>query len=167
MYANFLGGPLATLWAMQAVFPSMKEHGGKIVNTSSLNGQVGRAFTAHYNAAKEGIRALTRTAAREWAQYGINVNVVSPTIRSDSVINVLTQVPEYEQLLVNATPLRVLGEPSEVGQVMVFLASDASRMITGQTFMLDKGRSMLSDVRHLRYPDERHSLVGSMEKKWY
>ena len=41
MYANFLGGPLATLWAMQAVFPYMKDHGGRIINTSSLNGQVG------------------------------------------------------------------------------------------------------------------------------
>lgn len=65
MYAEFRGGVLASLWAMQAVFPSMSDRrNGRIINTSSLNGQVGRAQTAHYNAAKEGVRAITRTAAK-------------------------------------------------------------------------------------------------------
>jgi NAD(P)-dependent dehydrogenase (short-subunit alcohol dehydrogenase family) len=167
MYANFLGGPLATLWAMQAVFPYMKNHGGRIINTSSLNGQVGRVFTAHYNVAKEGVRALTRTAAREWAKYGITVNVVSPTILSDSVSQAIEKAPQFADLLIGGTPLRAIGEPWEVGRVMVFLGSDDSRLITGMTFMLDKGRIMNADARPLRYPGEGLDLIGTMDKKWY
>jgi NAD(P)-dependent dehydrogenase (short-subunit alcohol dehydrogenase family) len=167
MYANFLGGPLATMWAMQAVFPYMKEHGGRIINTSSLNGQVGRVFTAHYNAAKEGIRAITRTAAREWAKYGITVNVVSPTILSDGVSKAIEKAPQFADVLISGTPLRAIGEPWEVGRIMAFLGSDDSRLITGMTFMLDKGRIMNADARHLRYSDAEYSLVGTMEKKWY
>ena len=168
MYANFVGGPMATMWAMQAVFPTMKEHGGgRIVNTSSLNGQVGRVFTAAYNAAKEGVRAITRTAAREWAQYGINVNVVSPTILSDSVNAGLAQNPKFLDMLESGTPLRRVGIPEEAGRVVAFLASDDAAYITGTTFMLDKGRIMNADARHLRYPDERTGLVGTMQEKWY
>ena len=167
MYANFLGGPMASLWAMQAVFPVMKERGGRIINTSSLNGQVGRTFTCAYNAAKEGVRALTRTAAREWAQYGITVNVVSPTILSDSVNAGLEQNPKFLDMLERGTPLRRVGIPTEAGRVVVFLASDDAAYITGATFMLDKGRVMHADARQLRYPDERGELVGTMQEKWY
>jgi NAD(P)-dependent dehydrogenase (short-subunit alcohol dehydrogenase family) len=167
MYANYLGGPLATLWAMQAVFPTMKGRGGRIINTSSLNGQVGRTFTGAYNAAKEGVRALTRTAAREWAQYGITVNVVSPTILSDSVNAGLEQNPKFLDMLESGTPLRRVGIPAEAGRVVVFLASDDAAYITGATFMLDKGRIMHADARQLRYPDERHEVVGTMQDKWY
>jgi NAD(P)-dependent dehydrogenase (short-subunit alcohol dehydrogenase family) len=168
MYANFVGGPMATMWAMQAVFPTMKEHGGgRIVNTSSLNGQVGRVFTAGYNAAKEGVRAITRTAAREWAKYGINVNVVSPTILSDSVNAGLAQNPKFLDMLESGTPLRRVGIPTEAGRIVVFLASDDASYITGATFMLDKGRVMHADARQLRYPDERGELVGTMQEKWY
>jgi NAD(P)-dependent dehydrogenase (short-subunit alcohol dehydrogenase family) len=168
MYANFVGGPMATMWAMQAVFPTMKEHGGgRIVNTSSLNGQVGRVFTAGYNAAKEGVRAITRTAAREWAKYGINVNVVSPTILSDSVNAGLAQNPKFLDMLESGTPLRRVGIPEEAGRVVAFLASDDAAYITGTTFMLDKGRIMNADARHLRYPDEHTDVVGTMQEKWY
>jgi NAD(P)-dependent dehydrogenase (short-subunit alcohol dehydrogenase family) len=167
MYANFLGGPLATLWAMQAVFPLMREHGGRIVNTSSLNGQVGRTFTAHYNAAKEAVRAITRTAAREWAQYGITVNVVSPTALSDSVSTAVEANPEFLTMLERGTPLGRVGTPAEIGKVVAFLASDASAYVTGATFMLDKGRVMHADARQLRYPDGEAAVVGSMQEKWY
>jgi NAD(P)-dependent dehydrogenase (short-subunit alcohol dehydrogenase family) len=167
MHANFVGGPLATMWAMQAVFPTMKERGGRIVNTSSLNGQVGRVFTAAYNVAKEGVRAITRTAAREWAQYGITVNVVSPTILSDSVNAGLAQNPKFLDMLESGTPLRRVGIPEEAGRAVAFLASDDAAYITGTTFMLDKGRIMNADARHLRYPDERTELVGTMQEKWY
>jgi NAD(P)-dependent dehydrogenase (short-subunit alcohol dehydrogenase family) len=145
----------------------MKERGGRIVNTSSLNGQVGRVFTAAYNTAKEGVRAITRTAAREWARYGITVNVVSPTILSDSVNAGLAQNPKFLDMLESGTPLRRVGIPEEAGRVVAFLASDDASYITGTTFMLDKGRIMNADARHLRYADERTELVGTMQEKWY
>jgi NAD(P)-dependent dehydrogenase (short-subunit alcohol dehydrogenase family) len=168
MYANFLGGAVASMWAMQAVFPTMRGNGGgRIVNMSSLNGQVGRMLTTHYNAAKEAVRALTRTAAREWAKYGITVNVVSPTIKSDSVARALEKQPEFGDFLVSGTPLRAIGEPREAGRLIAFLAGDDSRLITGMTFMCDKGRIMSSDARLLRYPDERPAMVGTSDRKWY
>ena len=72
-------GTLGTLWAMQAVFPHMKAQGwGRIVNVASANGIRGAAGYGPYNASKEAIRALTRTAAREWAKYGIVANCYCP-----------------------------------------------------------------------------------------
>jgi NAD(P)-dependent dehydrogenase (short-subunit alcohol dehydrogenase family) len=167
LYANVLGGVVASMWAMQAVFPTMRERGGRIVNTSSLNGQVGRMYTASYNVAKEGVRAITRTAAREWAKYGITVNVVSPTILSDAVRSGLEKAPAFGDYLVQGTPLRAVGEPWEAGRLFTFLASDDSRAITGMTFMCDKGRIMNADARHLRYPDDRHAAVADTGRKWY
>jgi len=68
-------GTLGTLWGMQAVFPHMRDAGyGRIVNVGSANGIRGAAGFGPYNASKEAIRALTRTAAREWARYGIVTN---------------------------------------------------------------------------------------------
>ena len=63
---TFRTGVLATLWGMKAVFPHMKDRGGKIINFGSHLGQIGGEGTAAYNATKEAIRALSRTAAREW-----------------------------------------------------------------------------------------------------
>jgi NAD(P)-dependent dehydrogenase (short-subunit alcohol dehydrogenase family) len=75
----YRGGPLHTLWAMQAVFPHMvAQGGGRIVNFVSLNGINAHMYSADYNAAKEAIRALTRTAAREWAHRNILVNAIAP-----------------------------------------------------------------------------------------
>jgi NAD(P)-dependent dehydrogenase (short-subunit alcohol dehydrogenase family) len=71
---------------MQAVFHLMKKRGGKIINFSSIAGQQGRPMSAAYNCTKEGVRALTRTAAREWGKYAINVNVISPLLESDAVL---------------------------------------------------------------------------------
>jgi 2-hydroxycyclohexanecarboxyl-CoA dehydrogenase len=75
---TFRTGALATLWGMKAVFPCMKDRGGKIINFGSSLGQIGGEGTAAYNATKEAIRALSRTAAREWGKYKINVNVINP-----------------------------------------------------------------------------------------
>jgi 2-hydroxycyclohexanecarboxyl-CoA dehydrogenase len=68
---TFRTGASATLWGMQAVFSSMKEHGGKIINFASGSGMEGFPGNTCYNATKEAIRALTRTAAREWGKYRI------------------------------------------------------------------------------------------------
>ena len=75
---TFRTGAMATLWGMQAVFPIMKERGwGKIINFASTSGMLGTTGNTSYNMTKEAVRALSRTAANEWGQHGINVNVIS------------------------------------------------------------------------------------------
>src|SRR3546814_21067179 len=70
---------------MQEVFPHMKARGGgAIINFGSMRGTIATPFTAAYNAAKEAISALSRTAANEWGQYGIRVHVINPVIATDS-----------------------------------------------------------------------------------
>ena len=139
MYANFLGGAVASMWAMQAVFPTMRGNGGgRIVNMSSLNGQVGRMLTTHYNAAKEAVRALTRTAAREWAKYGITVNVVSPaTVDTPLLRGMLT--PEQIERREKANPMGRLGRPEDVAAAVLFFASPGADYVTGQVLSVNGG----------------------------
>lgn len=143
---SFQEGVKGTLFVMQAVFPSMKDRGGRIINFGSRNGQAGKGGTAAYNANKEAIRALTRTAAREWARYGINVNVINPTVVSDTLAARFATQPDLRSVIERQTPLGEIGQPWEVGRVCVFLSSEDSSFITGMTFMLDRGRAMNADA---------------------
>ncbi|MGE0665347.1 MAG: SDR family NAD(P)-dependent oxidoreductase [Sphingomonadales bacterium] len=141
---TFDSGAMATLWAMQAVFPIMKEKKwGKIINFSSTSGILGTTGNTAYNMAKEAIRAVSRTAANEWGQFGINVNIVSPTLASDAFENWRKARPEFVTALEQALPMRYLGDPLIHGAPLcVFLASHGSDYITGQTFMLNGGKMM-------------------------
>lgn len=138
-------GLMATLWAMQAVFPHMKAQGrGKIINFGSMAGQRGESTTAPYNATKEAIRSLSRTAAREWGRHGINVNVINPAALSHALTTFFKDFPpppgtESAQHI----PLRRLGDPEkDIAPVAVFLASDDSNYLTGMTMMADGGLLM-------------------------
>jgi 2-hydroxycyclohexanecarboxyl-CoA dehydrogenase len=136
-------GLLATLWGMKAVFPHMRDRGGKIINLCSPAGQVGMAFSAAYNATKEGVRALTRTGAREWGKYRINVNVISPSVRTDSLERYEKEDPEFIRASLQNVPLGRFGDPiKDAGPLAVFLGSSDSDFITGMTFMLDGGLFM-------------------------
>jgi len=142
---SFRTGAVASLWAMQAVFPSMKAQGwGKIVNFSSTSGLLGTTGNTPYNMNKEAVRALTRTAANEWGQHGINVNIISPTLRTDAFEAWEVDRPEFVKKLRESLPMRRLGEPDrDAGPLAVFLATHASDYMTGQTFMLNGGKVML------------------------
>jgi NAD(P)-dependent dehydrogenase (short-subunit alcohol dehydrogenase family) len=136
-------GLMATLWGMKAVFPHMKGHGGKIINMSSMAGQIGIAGAAAYNATKEGVRALTRTAAREWGKYKINVNVVSPSVWTDGLDEFDKKNPEFIKASLANIPLGRYGDPiKDMGPLAIFLGSSDSDYITGMTFMLDGGLFM-------------------------
>ncbi len=135
-------GLMGTLWCMRAVFPHMKDRGGKIINFGSLAGQRGSAGSAAYNATKEAIRALTRTAAREWGRYRITVNVINPAARSHAL-------DEYQKSNPNKidsarqVPLGRLGDPlTDIAPAAVFLASSDSDYVTGLTMMVDGGLLM-------------------------
>ncbi len=131
-------GPLA---AMQAAFTSMRAHGwGRIVNLCSLNGVNAHIGTLEYNAAKEALRTLTRTAAREWAPYGITVNAVCPGAKTAAARAVFDRHPELEVAAAAANPMGRLGDPSaDIAPVIAFLASEGAQYLTGNTLFVDGG----------------------------
>ncbi len=128
-------------WAMQAAFPLMRDQGyGRIVNLCSLNGVNAHIGTAEYNTAKEALRALTRTAAREWAGHGITANVICPGAKTAASRAVFAEHPELELMADSANPMGRLGDPdADIAPVAVFLASEESRYLTGNTLFVDGG----------------------------
>lgn len=137
----YRSGVLGTLWAMQAVYPYMKEAGwGRIVNFGSSMGRVGGAGFGAYNASKEAIRGLSRTAAREWARDGIIVNVIAPAAAPPRAVG-----SEHYEEFMRTSPMGRNGDPElDVGPIAHFLCSDACRFVTGQTFMVDGGNFLWS-----------------------
>lgn len=138
---GFHVGFYGPVWAMQAAFGPMRDHGwGRIVNLCSLNGVNAHVGTAEYNSAKEALRALTRTAAREWAGYGICANVICPGAKTAASRAVFAEHPELEALADAANPMGRLGDPAaDIAPVAVFLASDDCRYLTGNTLFVDGG----------------------------
>ncbi|MGY1815802.1 SDR family NAD(P)-dependent oxidoreductase [Blastococcus sp. SYSU D00820] len=141
---SFTTGAMATLWGMQAVFPYMRAAGwGRVLNFSSTSGMLGTTGNAPYNMTKEAVRALSRTAANEWGQYGITVNVISPTLRTDAFEAWERDRPEFVRALRESLPMRRLGDPDrDAGPLAVFLAGRGSDYLTGMTFMLNGGKVM-------------------------
>lgn len=137
---TFDTGFRGTFWAMQAAFQHMRERGGRIVNFASGYGVVGNAGTVGYNITKEAVRALTRTAAREWARYGITANAVAPTARTDSADEIERANPEGMAAAIAAIPMGRLGDPRlDIAPAVLFLATDEARYVTGQTLGVDGG----------------------------
>lgn len=128
-------------WAMQAVFPGMHERGwGRIVNVCSLNGVNAHMGTTEYNCAKEALRALTRTAAREWAPWGVCVNAVCPAAKSAAFKRVMGEHPELEAAADASNPMGRIGDPdADIAPVIAFLSSDGARYLTGNTLFVDGG----------------------------
>ncbi|MGZ4714098.1 MAG: SDR family NAD(P)-dependent oxidoreductase [Acidimicrobiia bacterium] len=138
----YTSGVKGSLWAMQAVYPHMAAQGwGRIVNfVSSMGITGGRGFGA-YNASKEAIRALTRTAAREWAPDGIVVNCIAPAA-ADHHGDAAKQSEGY-RIFVESCPMGRQGDPeTDIGPLAWFLCSDACRYLTGHTLMADGGAFM-------------------------
>ena len=97
-------------------------------------------YTAEYNAAKEASRALARTAAREWAGRGIRVNVICPAAATEAYEAFRAMVPDHAAALLAQNPMGRMGDPEEdIGAVALFLASDDSRYVTGNTLFVDGG----------------------------
>ncbi len=137
----FRFGPMAALWAMQAVFPHMRQAGGgRIISMCSLNGINAHMYTAEYNMAKEALRALTRTAAREWARHSITANIICPGAATPSYEAFRRNSPENAAALLKQNPMGRMGDPErDIGGVALFLASDDSGYVTGNTIFADGG----------------------------
>ena len=137
-------GILGTIQHMQAAFPHLKERGGSIINFGSREGIHGGLGFGIYAATKEGVRALSRVAAREWGRHNIRVNVICPAALSPIAIKYLAEFPEQAEMYRKEISLGRFGDPeTDIGPVAVFLASDDSRYVTGQTINADGGQIML------------------------
>jgi NAD(P)-dependent dehydrogenase (short-subunit alcohol dehydrogenase family) len=141
---TFGSGLFGTLYHMQAAFPHLRERGGSVINYGTRQGIYGEPGDGIYGANKEAIRALSRSAAREWGQFGIRVNVINPAGLSPAAAKFSVENPERWQRYMADISLRRFGDPElDIAPVAVFLASDDSRYVTGQTLNVDGGQVML------------------------
>ena len=131
----------APKWTMEAALPHMKAQGwGRVINMGSLNGVNAHMGSADYNSAKEALRALTRTAAREWAAYGICCNIICPAAMVASTQRILEAQPGMIEAINAANPMGRMGDPeADIGGVALFLASEDARYLTGNTLFADGG----------------------------
>jgi NAD(P)-dependent dehydrogenase (short-subunit alcohol dehydrogenase family) len=137
---QFDSGPVAYLTFMQAVFPHMDGRDGRIVNLASCLGISCMETYGPYAMAKEAIRALTRTAAREWATRRITVNNLLPVADTDSVRQSMERRQTNE---IPPCPIPRLGNPAEdIVPMALFLASSEASYFTGYSFFADGGLSM-------------------------
>lgn len=137
-------GLIGSLQYMQSAFTHMRLQGsGSIINTGSSYSIMCPPGHADYASSKEAIRALTRTAAKEWGKYGIRVNTLQPAALSPYAEEYLQANGTYDAEVAKS-PLGYIGDSEkDVGPIALFLASDDSRYLTGQTLMADGGRVML------------------------
>ncbi|ATL27011.1 SDR family NAD(P)-dependent oxidoreductase [Streptomyces formicae] len=126
---------LGPFLGIQAVLPALKEAGGgSIVNVSSTAGLVGIAGHAAYGSSKFGLRGLTRSSALDLAKHRIRVNSVHPGAIDTPMVAAASAGRDWSHL-----PLGRMGRPEEVGELVLFLASDASSYVTGAEFTVDGG----------------------------
>lgn len=131
----------------QAVARAMvaNDHGGAIVNMSSVNGVMAIPTIASYNVSKGGVNQLTRVMALALADHGIRVNAVAPgTIATELAKNAVLGSDEAKQRIMSRTPMKRLGEPAEIADVCAFLVSSASSYMTGEIVYVDGGRMTLN-----------------------
>ncbi|WZL74810.1 3-oxoacyl-[acyl-carrier-protein] reductase [Clostridiaceae bacterium 35-E11] len=118
----------------------MKQKEGKIVNIASVVGIMGNAGQANYAASKAGIVGFTKSVAKELGSRGINVNAVAPGFIETDMTDALSD--EVKENLMAQIPLKQLGKPEDVANVVGFLCTDAANYITGQVLNVDGGMVM-------------------------
>ena len=119
--------------------------GGAIINMSSVNGVLAIPSIASYNVSKGGVNQLTRVMSLALADHGIRVNAVAPgTIATELAARAVLTSEDARARILSRTPMRRLGEPSEVADVVAWLASDAASYVTGEIVTVDGGRMTLN-----------------------
>jgi NAD(P)-dependent dehydrogenase (short-subunit alcohol dehydrogenase family) len=134
----------------QAVARIMRERGGgKIINISSVSGFKVQVPTGHYSIAKAGVIMATKVMALEWAEYNIRVNCIAPGAIDTRLYDaIFAALPEDQAKLqkeeaARRIPMGRVGKPREIANAVLFLASDASSYVTGQTFAVDGGSLLI------------------------
>ncbi len=144
MFEQWEAGVMGSIWLMQLCYPHMVARGGgSIINIASRIGTDGAPTMVAYGAAKEGLRALTKCAAKEWGPVGIRVNTVCPFAASPSMMSMRSSVePGEVDPRVAMVPLRRIGDcEHDIGAAVTFLAGPAAAFVTGQTLMVDGGQA--------------------------
>jgi 3-oxoacyl-[acyl-carrier protein] reductase len=132
-----------TFYCLQAVAkPMMEQKCGSIINVTSSAGLLGTIGQVNYTAAKGGVYALTKSAAKELARFGIRVNTIAPMAETD-MTQAIAHDPKFKEKYLERIPLGRFAQPEEIGPLVIFLASDESSYITGQTICIDGGMVML------------------------
>ena len=124
----------------QAARPMMKQKYGKIINMASVVGVTGNAGQVNYAASKAGVIGMTKSMAKELANRGVTVNAIAPGFIRTAMTDVLSDDVKAE--ITRVIPRGVMGETEDVANLAAFLASDASRYITGQVINVDGGMVM-------------------------
>lgn len=145
-----------TFLVSKYIIPLMLESGGSIINCSSVSGIAADFNRAGYNAAKGGVANLTRTMSIDYARDGIRVNSIAPgTIDTPLIEQILGEegAKRFKKSYELVDPMGRLGKPEEVGKVVLFLASDDSSYVTGESILIDGGHmaytwpgELLSDI---------------------
>jgi NAD(P)-dependent dehydrogenase (short-subunit alcohol dehydrogenase family) len=134
------GGPIAHMLFMRACYPYMKGRGGRIINFASSVGLIGQPGYVPYAVAKEGVRALTRIAAREWGKDNITVNNICPIAITDAFDSAIEETGWEPG---DMFPVPRMGDvDKDIAPVALFLASDDSAYMTGYSLMADGGFMM-------------------------
>lgn len=118
----------------------MKQRSGKIINIASIVGEMGNAGQANYAASKAGVIGLTKTLAREVASRGITVNAIAPGFIQTAMTDKIPE--EAKKKMMEVIPLAKLGQPEDVANACLFLASSAADYITGQVLNVNGGMLM-------------------------
>jgi NAD(P)-dependent dehydrogenase (short-subunit alcohol dehydrogenase family) len=135
---NVVGTILSMKHELKAMIPAGK---GSIINVSSLLGHRGFAYTSIYTASKHAVEGLTKAAALEVAESGIRVNAVAPGPVETAMLNRFTGTEEVKAGLASSVPMKRVGTPDELANVIVFLGSDKSSFVTGQVYSADGGKN--------------------------
>ncbi|SES63855.1 NAD(P)-dependent dehydrogenase, short-chain alcohol dehydrogenase family [Salinibacillus kushneri] len=122
---------------MKHVIPRM-DSGGSIINTASIAGIKGQKLVSAYSASKSGVITLTKTAATEFGRKNIRVNAIAPGIIDTNMVEDWKKTDKWP-VLSTANALRRIGEPEEIANAVLFLASDEASFITGETLVIDGG----------------------------
>lgn len=127
----------AFLFTKACARPMMKQRSGVVINIASIIGITGNAGQANYAASKGGLIALTKTTAKELAKRNVRANAIAPGFIKTKMTDKLP--PDLVEKMKEQIGLKRLGEPQDIANVAVFLASDASAYVTGQTIIVDGG----------------------------
>jgi gluconate 5-dehydrogenase len=131
-----------SFFVAQAMARGMIERGyGRIINIGSVTSVFGYAGLAPYGASRGGIRQLTMSLADDWGRHGVTVNCLAPGWFRTEQNKVLYENPEWVEYLVDRVPVKRPGQPHDLDGAVVFLASEASGYVTGQTLLVDGGIS--------------------------
>jgi acetoacetyl-CoA reductase len=125
----------------RAVLDSMRDRKyGRIINISSMNGQLGQFGQTNYSAAKAGIFGFTKALARETSSRGITVNAIAPGYIATDMVKAVKE--EILKSIIANIPVGRLGEPEEIARAVVFLAAEEASFITGETMSINGGQFM-------------------------